>query len=175
MRAGATRGVAQQLSVATTGVAGGFSLDLPAAVAADDVLYITASHGRVDGRPLPPTVELATALDDIRSGPVVVNELTTVAAGYSLAQFAANGAVGGVNPGLRNAATMLRNFVDMSTGREPRFLRQAPNGSETETLSSFNSLASIIAGCVAGANDCAAFLTAATDAWGGDRPPRGRR
>lgn len=75
-----------------------------------------------------------------------------------------------MNPGLRNAATMPRNLVNVATGRATRFLREEPNGNAAETLASFNSLASIIAGCAAGSNDCAAFLDAATDAW--DTRPR---
>lgn len=100
---------------------------------------------------------------------MVVNERTTVAAGFSLAQFAENGSVGGPAPGLPNAARMPRNMVDPSDGKLTKFFLTEPNGTSTETLSSFNSLASIIAGCVARTNDCAAFLTAASDA-GGHRP-----
>lgn len=166
MRAGTTRGAAQLVLQTTTSSQGRFALALPATVAPSDVLYVTARGGRLAGRPLAPEVELATSLADMRSGEIVVNELTTVAAGYSLAQFAASGAVGGANPGLRNAATMPRNFVDLTNGQAAPFLRLRPNGDETETLASFNSLASIIAGCAAGSNDCDAFLTAATDAWG---------
>ena len=104
---------------------------------------------------------------DLRSGSIVINELTTVAAGYSLAQFAEGGSLGGPTPGLR---TRRRCRGTWSTSR-PATRRAVPAASlrtalATETLSSFNSLASIIAGCAAGTNDCAAFLDAATDAWG---------
>ena len=65
---------------------------------------------------------------------------------------------------------MPRNIVDLATAAR-RVHAPDPNGDSTETLASFNSLASIIAGCAAGTNDCAAFLDAATDAWGVDRAP----
>src|SRR5690606_34751176 len=83
-----------------------------------------------------------------------------------LAQFAERGSLGGPDPGLSNAAKMPRNLVDPATGRVAPFLAEAPNGLQTETLANFQSLASIVAGCAARANNCAAFLDAATDAWG---------
>lgn len=167
--AGEVPGEATLLTTATTDAAGTVDLRLRTAVGDDAVLYATARGGTVHGRPTPDTVELATALGDLRKGGVVIDELTTVAAGTSLAQFAVDGVVGGASPGLQNAALMPRNLVELSTGAATRFLLDAPNGEATETLPTVNSLASIIAGCVAGTNDCAAFLDAATDAWG-NRP-----
>ena len=164
--AGSQPGEATLLQTATTNNGGSFRLTVPGSVADDAVLYATASGGMKGRRPLPDTVELAVSLGDLRRGHVEINELTTVAAGYSLAQFAEAGVLGGPDPGLRNAALMPRNLVDLTSGKISRFLRSAPNGTETETLSNFNSLASIIAGCAAGTNDCEAFLDSATDAWG---------
>jgi sugar lactone lactonase YvrE len=166
LRAGATPGTAQTLDTTTSGATGAFALRIPPSVGTSDVLYITARGGWIGTRPVSRFVELATSLADQRFGPIVVNELTTVAAGYSLAQFASNGSLGGANPGLRNAATMPRNLVDIATGTITSFLAEQPNGSATETLASFNSLASIVAGCAADSNDCDAFLDSATDAWG---------
>ena len=166
LRAGSSPGTADELGMTTTDVSGSFVIHVPHGVGDRAVLYLTAAGGQVGGQALPDEVELATALGDRRSGPIVVNELTTVAAGYSLAQFAQNGSLGGANPGLRNAATMPRNLVSIATGVTTRFLRRSPNGSATQTLATFDSLASIVAGCVAGTNDCDAFLDAATDAWG---------
>jgi hypothetical protein len=166
LEAGSTRGTARVVGTATTDRFGSFALDVPPDVVDRAVLYVTARGGRLGTNALPSEVELATSLADLRSGFVVVSELTTVAAGYSLAQFAKGGALGGTNPGLRNAATMPRNLVDLTTGTVAPFLLEHPNGDATETLRSFHSLASIIAGCAAGTNDCAAFLDAATDAWG---------
>jgi len=165
LQAGTAPGTARVLRTTTTDLSGSFSFRVPF-VTKSAVLYVTARDGRIRGRPLPAQVELAASLADLRSGLVVVNEITTVAAGYSLAQFALDGSLGGVSPGLQNAAKMPQNLVDLATGRTSDFLRQPPNGNETETLASFNSLASIIAGCVAGSNDCDAFLDSAADAWG---------
>lgn len=166
MVAGAAPGTATQLASVVTDRKGGFRLSAPADLDPTAVLYATSSGGSTRARALGPEVELAASLGDLRSGRVAVNELTTVAAGYSLAQFADAGSIGGASPGLQNAAKMSRNLVDPSSGQASRFLRGAPNGTLTETWATFNSLGSIIAGCAAGSNDCAAFLDAATDAWG---------
>jgi len=166
MRAGHAPGTARLVAKTHTDDHGAFALRVPAGVRPRDVLYLVARGGRIGAGALPDEVELAASLGDLRSGRVVVNERTTVAAGYSLAQFAERGSLGGPDPGLSNAAKMPRNLVDPATGRVAPFLAEAPNGLQTETLANFQSLASIVAGCAARANDCAAFLDAATDAWG---------
>ncbi|GAA1752029.1 hypothetical protein [Agromyces humatus] len=164
--AGAAPGSATRLATETTDARGRFTVRVPQSVDAADVLYATARGGAVNGQPVPDSVELAASLADLRKGKITIDEMTTVAAGYSLAQFAVAGVVGGPSPGLENAARMPRNLVDVARGEPAKFLLQPPNGTATETLSTFNSLASIIAGCVDGSNDCDAFLDAATDAWG---------
>lgn len=166
LRAGRKPGQAVLLRTTTTDGSGSFVVAAPPGLRRDDVLYVTARGGRIGARELPREVELAASLGDLRAGRIALDERTTVAAGYSLAQFAERGALGGASPGLQNAAKMPRNLVDLATGRIARFLAEHPNGTATETLPSFNSLASIIAGCAAGSNDCDAFLDAATDAWG---------
>jgi sugar lactone lactonase YvrE len=166
MVAGATPGTAIEVHSALTDRAGSFRVTIPASVGADAVLYATVTGGTSGKSLLGAEVELAASLADIRSGRVTINELTTVAAGYSLAQFALDGSLGGASPGLQNAAMMPRNLVDPRTGQLTRFFQTAPNGSSTEALATFNSLASIVAGCVTKANDCTVFLDAATDAWG---------
>lgn len=166
MVAGAAPGTATEVHSVITDRSGSFRVTVPASVPADAVLYATATGGTSGKSVLGGDVELAASFADIRSGRVAINELTTVAAGYSLAQFALAGSLGGSSPGLRNAAMMPRNLVDPRTGQLTRFFQAAPNGSSTEALATFNSLASIVAGCVTKTNDCTAFLDAATDAWG---------
>jgi len=164
VRAGARPERARVLDVATTDRHGRFVVRVPRR--ADGPFYLTAARGRVGKHRLPGAVVLAAALGGRRSGQVVVDEATTVAAGFSLAQFADRGALGGAEPGLSNAMRMTRNLVNLRTGTAARFLRESPNGTSTQTWPTFNSLASIIGGCASGSSDCAAFLTAATDAWG---------
>jgi hypothetical protein len=161
LQAGDEPGEALVRRTTTTDASGAFSVQVPPDVVHRDVLYVTARGGDLPGE-----VELGASLGDLRSGPVVVNELSTVAAGYSLAQFALGGSLGGASPGLPNAARMSRNLVDVGTGAATSFLLEYPNGTATETLATVNSLASVVTGCAEGTNDCAAFLDAAADAWG---------
>ncbi|MQA75026.1 MAG: hypothetical protein GEU88_11900 [Solirubrobacterales bacterium] len=97
----------------------------------------------------------------------MINERTTVAAGYGLAQFIHRGRITGTSPGLENAASMGANLAAARTGRLARVLRRAPNGRQTSTLPTFNSLANLLAPCARAERRCAKLLRLAT-------PPRGR-
>ena len=142
------------LAHARTGSQGefGFSYRRPADPTA--VLYLTADEG---------VVRLAAALgapgsSDQPGSPVVINERTTVAAGYALAQFVDGRGVAGTYPGLQNAAAISHNLADVSTGGIAPLLAGPPNGALTSTLPAFNTLADLVAGCVAG-QTCQALFT----------------
>ena len=90
-----------------------------------------------------------------------VNERTTVAMGYAMAQFTAGGRVAGKDPGLRNAAAMTRNLVGVRGGGLSPVLAKFPNGGSTSTLRAFDSLANLLAACRAQSLRCAAFLNLA--------------
>ena len=79
---------------------------------------------------------------------VTVNERTTVATAYTMAQFIDGASIGGNAVGVRNAASIFRNLVDLETGDVGDVLGSAPNGSETNTMALFNSLANLVASCV---------------------------
>jgi hypothetical protein len=99
---------------------------------------------------------------------VVLNELTTVATAYTLAQFIDGTEIKGNGPGPRNAADILRtNLVDIHTGKVADFLGLSPNGSDTSTLRTFNSLANVLAACVNDESQCAMLFQLAT-------PPGGK-
>jgi sugar lactone lactonase YvrE len=102
---------------------------------------------------------------------VVVNERTTVAAGYALAQFIRSGRIAGSSPGLGNAASMAANLADARTGRVARVLSSRPNGRQTSTRRTFNSLANMLVRCVRRERECAKLFRLATPPRG--RPPRG--
>jgi sugar lactone lactonase YvrE len=112
-------------------------------------------------------VRLAAVLGTgpIRS-PVVVNERTTVAAGFALAQFVSTSGISGWAPGPQNAAAMAANLVGMRTGGLGHVLRSSPNGNETSTLRTFNSLANMIVLCARSHGRCRQLFQLAT-------PPRG--
>jgi hypothetical protein len=101
-------------------------------------------------------------------GRVIVNERTTVAAGFGLAQFFHGRRVSGRAPGPLNAAGMAGNLADVLTGRAAGVLRGPPNGNKTSTLRTLNSLANMVAGC-ARSGSCAPLLRLAQPP-GGDTP-----
>jgi len=98
---------------------------------------------------------------------VVVNERTTVASGFALAQFIRGSTISGPSPGLQNAAGMVRNLVNVRTGAIGGVLAQEPNGSSTSTLRAFNSLANMLPRCVRNQRRCGGLFRLA-------KPPKGR-
>jgi sugar lactone lactonase YvrE len=125
------------------------------------VLYLVAKN--TVPPPAPGSVTLASVLGAVPvPGDVVVNELTTVASGYAMAQFTANGEISGTSPGLQNAAGMAQNLVDVATGGVSSVLASPPNGNDTSAPNTFNSLANMVEACVAAPAQCAALFAAAT-------------
>ena len=131
------------------------------------VKYLLATRpggGAEAGFPVPgSSYRLAAALGAGRvPRRAAVNERTTVAIGYAMAQFIANGRVAGKDPGLRNAAAMTRNLVRARSGRLSRVLTGFPNGNSTSTLRTFNSLANLLSVCRRQSARCAALLRLAS-------------
>jgi streptogramin lyase len=94
-----------------------------------------------------------------------INELTTVAAAYALAPFAADythiGALGFNPTGLVNAFANASNLVNVATGAMPG--STLPAGA-TEPVTELNTLADIVAACVnttgSGSTQCSTLFTA---------------
>jgi len=100
-------------------------------------------------------VRLATVLGTAPFPPeVVINERTTVATAYALAQFLTRGRISGKSPGLQNAAATGQNLVDLETGEVGSVLGNSINGESTSTRAEFNSLANLLATCVQNITDC---------------------
>ncbi len=97
---------------------------------------------------------------------LVVNERTTVASGFALAQFIRGSTIGGPSPGLQNAAGMVRNLVNVRTGAISGVLAQEPNGTSTSALRAFNSLANMLPRCVRNRHRCGRLFRLA-------KPPKG--
>lgn len=87
-----------------------------------------------------------------------MNERTTVAAAYAMAQFISGQNISGGSPGLQNAAATMTNLVNRSTGEIGSVLGSAPNGLKTSTMRKFNSLANLLATCV----DAASYAPSAS-------------
>jgi len=131
------------------------------------VKYVLATRpggGAEAGFPVPgSSYRLGAALG---AGPVppraTLNERTTVAMGYAMAQFIGGGRVTGKNPGLRNAAAMTRNLAIARSGRLSPVLRTFPNGNSTTTLRTVGSLANLLGVCRAQGRRCANLLRLAS-------------
>jgi sugar lactone lactonase YvrE len=144
---------------------GTFKIGYRAPESSSAVLYLIAGRGAA--------VRLASVLGTgglPRN--VVVNEHTTVATGYALAQFLhGSKRIAGGRPGLQNAAAMAKNLVDVRTGHLGRVLRRAPNGDQTSTLQTFNSLSNMLPRCARSPFRCSFFFGLAKPP--GGSAPRG--
>ncbi len=100
---------------------------------------------------------------------VTVNELTTVATAFTLAQFISPRGLGGYALGIANGAAMSGNFVDVATGEVATVLATEPNGPATTTVDRFNALANVLAGCARQRAACFRLFHAASGEAG--RPP----
>lgn len=147
------------LAGSVTRVDGSFTLAYPMQQHSGSVLYV------VVGRPR--AVRLAAVLGTPPApNRVVVNERTTVAAGFALAQFISAQGIGGLAPGLQNAAAMAGDLVDVRTGGLSAVLTSSPNGNQTSTLRTFNSMANMLVRCARSTLSCVRLFRLAS-------PPRG--
>ena len=90
-------------------------------------------------------VEFVTILGPNLPGTATINELTTVAASYSMAQFYRTGVISGNSFGLQIAAGMNDNIVASATGQSSSVLLNSPNADQTNSLRSTRSLANLLA------------------------------
>jgi hypothetical protein len=130
------------------------------------VVYALADGGRARAGD---ALRLMVVADPRTGAPrrLTINEGTTVASAYALSRFLRGARVSGPAIGLRNAAATARGLADPATGRVGAILATAPNGTATDSLATFRTLADVLAGCTGGApRDCRALFRAAA-------PPRG--
>ena len=114
-------------------------------------------------------MEFVTVLGPSLPTSVTVNELTTVAASYSMAQFLRTGVISGNSFGLQIAAAMNDNIVVSAIGQSSSVLLNSPNADQTNSLRSTRSLANLLAACVQDPT-VTATLFALTTAAGGSPP-----
>lgn len=127
---------------------GTFDLPIVADVPAGQVLSVIA-HAPEDGaHPGQPTGTLVSVLPEATAGDITLNERTTVAAAWAMAQFVSADGIAGAAPGLVNSAGMAANLADPRTGDEGDVLATSPNGAETSTQAIVNSLTAALASCV---------------------------
>jgi streptogramin lyase len=91
---------------------------------------------------------------------VTVNELSTVACAYAFAQFLKGSSLAGPALSLQIAVATARNLISPSTGTAST-IASAPNGSATEALATFNTVAGLLASCTQNASLCGTLFTQA--------------
>jgi hypothetical protein len=127
------------LGSATTNASGQFAINSPNNTSSS-IFYVSADIGG--------GVELVAVLGPNLPAAVTINELTTVAAGYSMTQFYKTGVISGNSFGLQIAAGMNENIVASATGESSPVLLDSPNADQTNSLRSTRSLANLLAACV---------------------------
>ena len=127
------------LGTATTDAFGQFTIMSPQNTSSS-IFYVSADVGS--------GVEFVAVLGAHLPAAVTVNELTTVAASYSMAQFYRTGVISGNSFGLQIAAGMNDNIVTTATGESSPVLLTSPNADQSNSLRSTRSLANLLAACV---------------------------
>jgi hypothetical protein len=137
-------------------IAGTYSCPSPASQ-----MYVVATSGKVGANATNPNLALMAVLgpcSNLGSAPVIVNEVTSVAAAYATAAFAANDALTGNNSylylgtssgnsaGLANAFATAISLADITTG-QARFFVPAGNGAAPYVQ--INTVADMLNACTA--------------------------
>jgi len=135
----ATNALPTTLGQATTDAAGRFSIRYTRRTS-HTIFFVQADVGE--------GVKFVAILGPDLPTSVTINELTTVAASYSMAQFFRTGVISGNSFGLQLAAGMNDNIVTSATGQSSTVLLNSPNADQTNSLRSTRSLANLLAACV---------------------------
>lgn len=148
-------GAPELLAETFSNARGQFSAPLPRQ-GADELRYVLAADGRT---------ELMTVLAATDRPRVRVNEMTTVATAYAMAQFLDGKAISGKALPLQVAVGMFRNLAAPDRGEVSDVLRRSPNADQTNARRLMATLSNVLAKCVRkGAIDNCAALFDATGA-----------
>jgi streptogramin lyase len=159
-------------STLATDAAGAFNV--PAGYAcpvASSQLYVLVRGGQVGGAVDNSAITLVSAIgacNQITSGAqFVVNEITTAAAAWGLAQFFGTegnlGASSTNTQGLVNAAATVANLADFTTGASPGATFPTTG---TSPAAKINAVADLLYNCTATASGCGALFSATTPGGG---------
>jgi hypothetical protein len=170
---------------ATTGSDGTFTLNYNCPSAPGDLVYLVATGGSTGTGASNAALGFMAALGSCNGTlpkTAVVNEATTVASAYALAQFmtaAANVGSSAANyeqgtntaPGLANAFATAKNLVDLTTGQVLDHTPDYPTNlagdtnilnNSTVPQSRINTLANTLNACAADGSACSSLFSAAT-------------
>ncbi len=154
---GVTQNSAVPIGTATTNSNGNFYIYIPPVSLAANPYIIYYATAQKDNN-----MELATIIGETISPGIIINEMTTVGAAYSMAQFFHHDQIYGKSLGLKIAASMNANLVSPVLGNLSRVISSSPNANETNTMRSLGTLSNLIAPCVQNSPGACAALFAAT-------------
>ena len=147
-------GAPMQLAQGKSDDGGAFNLtygDVPA----DSILYVVAKGGTSKVGKANDGLALLSVLGGTPPRTVTVNELTTVASAFTASRFINGEAISGHALGLKIAAGNAPNLVNPVTGEWGKVILDPINSTQTATLATLDTLASLIS----------AYGTVADDAW----------
>lgn len=141
------------LARTTTNARGQFKVRLPRTQSPSEIRYAVASNGNI---------ELMTVIDAGDRPRLRINEMTTVASAYAMAQFLDGKTISGKPGPLKIAAAMFRNLTKPEDGTVSNVLRRSPNADETNARRLMATLSNILAACVrkGAGGDCAPLFSA---------------
>ncbi len=153
----------QALGEGSTDDTGAFEFGYNTPGDASAVIYLTSSGGRIGSRAqdVPTPFVLASVLGaDPGETTITINELTTVASAYALAQFIDGATLEGNSIGLQMAPRLLRNLVDIETGEAGSTITNDDNDPQStySALRTLNELGNLLASCASDAAVCESIL-----------------
>jgi hypothetical protein len=101
---------------------------------------------------------------------VTVNELSTVATAYALAQFSGPNGITGPSPGLENAAATAFNLANPASGKAGAVVTDQDNGAKNQTLAALGTLANLVSLCATAQSRGCGELLRLTTPPGGTAP-----
>lgn len=149
----AGEGAPELLARTVANARGEFRARLPRQ-APDETRYAVARSG---------AVEFMTVISD-GSAPVLrINEMTTVASAYAMAQFLTDKRISGKTLPLSVAAGMFRNLASPADGTVSAVLQASPNADQTNARREMATLSNILAGCARDSQRCAPLFALTDD------------
>ena len=152
---------AEALGSGNTDDTGAFEFSYNAPADASAVIYLTSSGGRVDAQDVPATFVLASVLGaEPEVSSITINELTTVASAFALAQFINGPTLEGNSVGLLMAPRLLRNLVNVETGAPGATVTNDDNDPQStfSALRTLNELGNLLVSCASDAAVCQSIL-----------------
>jgi hypothetical protein len=143
-------GAPQQVAEVQSGNDGRFSFPAYASPEGNPVYYVVASGGTPAANKAAgnnSALSFISVLGATPTGQITVNEFTTVASVWTIAQFINGASIQGNTLGLSIAAGNVPNFVDLATGGWGGAIQGPLNSGQTPTMANFGTLADALAGC----------------------------